>query len=284
MAASTWSQAPCQAGERDDPGERVHGRGAGRADAGHDGGRAQAGGHVCLQGRGERLGAHGVGDRVDVDEPQVAQPVPGQGNCLRNRRMRVRCGVNRERRALGLQAAARLGVIRRPLARGRRGDEACAGGAVGDDALPGRRERSQLAQPLGHDFLDLGQRGSGLPGDPERPQPGGGQVAQHRSEGCVGREPAEVARMLNLGHARDDDAVEVGQYLAERLGLLRCVARQLARHLPRRHLRLDRQLRDPATVIGDPVDQLVTSGPELLRPHRDAPIGRGSRRGRCRGR
>ena len=73
--------------------------------------------------------------------------------------------------------------------------------------------------------------------------------------------------MLHLGYARDHDAFEVGQYPAERLGLLRRPARQLPRHLTRLHLRLDWQLRDPGPVVRNPVDQLMTSRPELLRSH-----------------
>src|SRR5512146_2178215 len=73
--------------------------------------------------------------------------------------------------------------------------------------------------------------------------------------------------MLDLRHARDDDALEVGQHLAERLGLPRGPLRQLARHLARLHLRLNRQLRDPGPVVRDPVDQLVAGRPELLRSH-----------------
>ena len=55
----------------------------------------------------------------------------------------------------------------------------------------------------------------GLPRDPERSEPRGSQVAKHRTEGRIGREPAEVARVLDLGHARDDDAFQVGQHPVE---------------------------------------------------------------------
>ena len=78
--------------------------------------------------------------------------------------------------------------------------------------------------------------------------------------------------MLNLGHARHDDAFEVGQHPAERFCLFRCPARQLPRHLTRFHLRLNRQLRNAGTVVRNPVDQLMTGGPELLRTHIEAPI------------
>ena len=176
-------------------------------------------------------------------------------------------GVDGQRRGLGLDPAARLGVVRRALARRQQGDQAPAGRRVLDDALPRCGQRRQLAQPLDHDFLDLGQRGGGLPGDPERSEPGRGQVAQHGAEGRVGREPAEEARVLHLRHARDHDGFEVGQHPAERLRPLRCPARQLPRHLTRLHLRLDRQLGDPGPVVRDPVDQLMTSRPELLRVH-----------------
>ena len=176
-------------------------------------------------------------------------------------------GIDRQRRALGLHPAACLAVVRRALACRKQSDEARAGSRVLDDALPRLGQRRQLAQPLNNDFFDLRQRGSGLPRDPERSEPRGGQVAQHRTQGRVGREPAEVARVLNLGHARHDDAFEVGQHPAERFGLLRRPARQLPRHLTWSHLRLNRHLRNPGTVVRNPVDQLMTSCPELLRPH-----------------
>src|SRR5439155_1850043 len=104
-------------------------------------------------------------------------------------------------------------------------------------------------------------------GDAQRAEPGAGQFAQGRAEGRVGREPAEVARVLDLGHARDHDGLEVGQKAGEGFGLLRGVFLQLAGYLPRANARLHRQLRDPGAVVRDPVDQLVASGPELLRSH-----------------
>ena len=110
---------------------------------------------------------------------------------------------------------------------------------------------------------------------PSAPSPEAARSPSTELEGRVGREPAEVARVLNLGHARDDDVFEVGQHPAERFGLLRRPARQLPRHLTRSHLRLNRQLRDPGTVIRNPVDQLMTSCPELLRPHIASSLPRG---------
>ena len=176
-------------------------------------------------------------------------------------------GVDGQRRALGLQPAASLGVVRRALARREQGDEAGGGGGVLDDAPPRPGQSGQLAQPLDDDLLDLGQRRGGLPRDAERAEPGGGQVAERGAEGRVGREPAEVARVLHLGHARDHDGLEVGEEAGEGFGLLRGSGRQLARHLARPHLRLNRQLRDPGAVVRDPVDQLMTGRPELLRSH-----------------
>ena len=76
---------------------------------------------------------------------------------------------------------------------------------------------------------------------PSAPSPDGGQVTEHGAEGRVGREPAEVARVLDLGHARDDDGVEVGEEAGEGFGLLGGFGRQLAGHLARAHLRLHRQ-------------------------------------------
>ena len=130
-------------------------------------------------------------------------------------------GVDGQRRALGLQPAACLGVVRRALTRREQGDQARGGRGVLDDALPRPGQPGQLAQPLDDDLLDLRQRRGGLPRDAERAEAGGGQVAQRGTEGRVGREPAEVARVLHLGHARDHDGFEVGQEAGEGFGLLR---------------------------------------------------------------
>jgi hypothetical protein len=92
--------------------------------------------------------------------------------------VRVLGGVDGQRRALGLQPAAHLGVVRRALARDEQGDQARGGRGVLDDALPRLRQPGQLAQPLDHDLLDLGQRRGGLPGDAQRADPRAGQVAQ----------------------------------------------------------------------------------------------------------
>ena len=73
--------------------------------------------------------------------------------------------------------------------------------------------------------------------------------------------------MLHLGHARDDDGVEVGEEAGEGFGLLGGSGWQLARHLTRAYLRLHRQLRNAGAVVRDPVDQLVPGGTELLRSH-----------------
>src|SRR5215475_9682074 len=98
--------------------------------------------------------------------------------------------------------------------------EAVGNGRPGAD-VTGTPGLSVEVKALDDDLLDLGQRGGGLPGDAQRAEPGRGQVAQRGTEGRVGREPAEVARVLDLGHARDHDGFQVGQEAGEGFGLLR---------------------------------------------------------------
>ena len=61
---------------------------------------------------------------------------------------------------------------------------------------------------------------AGHPGHALDAEPGRDQVAEHRGPGGVGREVAEEAGVLPVRDARQDDPVEVGQHVGERLALL----------------------------------------------------------------
>ena len=83
--------------------------------------------------------------------------------------------------------------------------------------------------------------------------------------------------MLGLGDAGDDDPLEVGQDLGEGLGLVRGLRGQRGPDLAGAHLRGHGELRHPLAVVGDPVDEGVAGGAELLGRH-----GRHCARPSCR--
>lgn len=73
--------------------------------------------------------------------------------------------------------------------------------------------------------------------------------------------------MLGLGDARHDDPVEIGEDVGERLGLFGGVGREGGADLTGLDLGGDREGRDALAVVGDPVDEFVGGGAELLGRH-----------------
>ena len=86
------------------------------------------------------------------------------------------------------------------------------------------------------------------------------------SEAFDGNQPKKAGLWVWVmpGH---HDPVEVGEHLGERLGLLGGFDGERGRHLAGLDPRRDRQVRNPLAVVGDPVDQLVGGGAELLGSH-----------------
>lgn len=254
-------------GDLDDLGHGVEGGGAGRAE-GRDHGRGPApGGDIRRHRRLEGIGFHRIGHRIDLDIAQVVPPETGEQDRLGHRGMRVLGGVDNERSLDALQTARVLREAAGALAGREHGHERPRGGGVLDRAPPGRIETGQLAQPLGHDLLDLGQCRRGQPGDAEGREAAGGDIAEQRGEGGIARKPAKKGRMLGLGDAGHNDLLEIAQHRGEFLRCLRRAARKGLPDLTRTDLGSNGQAGDALAMIGDPVDESVTGGAELLGRH-----------------
>ena len=136
-----------------------------------------------------------------------------------------------------------------------------------DRALPGVRQSHQLAHPVAHHFLHLGKSGTALPGNTEGSEAGTGDIAQHRGQRCIGREPAEMHGMLDLGDARHHDGLEIPHHVGKRFRLFGRRDRQRAPDIPRPHPGPHRQVLDAPAVVADPVDEFVRLPPEFFRIH-----------------
>ena len=115
----------------------------------------------------------------------------------------------------------------------------------------------QLLHPVHHQRLDLGARRAGDPAHALHAEAGRGELAEDRRVADVGGEVGEEARVLPVGEAGHDDAVEVGEHVGERLGRGGRVLGQHGADVAGLHLAADRVLLDPLQVVGDPVDQGV---------------------------
>jgi len=75
---------------------------------------------------------------------------------------------------------------------------------------------------------------------------------------------ARVVPQAQRGH---DQALEVGQYLFHRLWIFGRRSRQRVHYLAWLHLRENRQIARIFEIGGDPIHDLVTIAPELIRRH-----------------
>ena len=98
-----------------------------------------------------------------------------------------------------LQAAACQRIVRGAFAGAHQSDQRAGRGGILDHAAPRFGEADHLAHPVGDDFLQLGQRRAGLPGQTEHAQAGAEVIAQHRGELAVGRKVAEEVRDVENG-------------------------------------------------------------------------------------
>src|SRR5579863_988897 len=108
--------------------------------------------------------------------------------------MRLARGVDDQRRALALQAAARQGKGARPFARADQRDQGPGRGRVLDDAAPAVAQAYELTHPIDDDLFELGQRRARLPRQAERAEACREIVAEHGRELAVAGEVAEEAR------------------------------------------------------------------------------------------
>ena len=128
-------------------------------------------------------------------------------------------------------------------------------------------QAEQLDHPVEHQRLELGAGRRRDPTHALHAEPGGQQLGEDRRERVVRREVGEEVRVLPLREAGHDDSIEVGHHGGERLGFGRRVVGQRGSHVAGRDRRLHRPLVDLGDVVGDPVDQRVAAGAELLGCH-----------------
>ncbi len=102
------------------------------------------------------------------------------------------------------------------------GDQSSKGrgrGAVLDVPVPARGQPEQLGHPPQNHALELGRGGCGAPQDGDRVQRGRQQLGEDGRLGSAGGEIGEVARVLPVGHARQEYLVQVAEHRGERLAL-----------------------------------------------------------------
>ena len=218
----------------------------------------------------ERVRPHREGVVVR-DDAHVLAAEPREQRGLLDRAVALRRDVDRERPRLGLQARRGRARSRWP-ARGRR----AARSGSRSTPCPGSRPLHASDSPTiwrtqSHDdFFQLGERGAGLPVQPEHAEAGAQQVAEHaRRATAFGGEVAEEPRVLPVRQAGHEDRVEVREDRVERLGFGRRRRREAR---PSTCARLGRAPSPAASecraVVGDPVDELVAVLAELVGGHR----------------
>ena len=100
-------------------------------------------------------------------------------------------------------------------------------------AVPARGQPEQVGRPVEHQALELGRRRRGPPQERDRVERGREQLGQDSRLRRARREVREVARVLPVGDARQQDLVEVAEHRGERLGLFRRACAEGARGSPR---------------------------------------------------
>ena len=249
----------------------------GGAVRGADEERHEPGGEVGGDRLREGIGSHGVGLVVRHDADPIGADASDPQTLLD-----ARVGLGRRVR----DQSARVAVVvdgstgGAPAGREDRHEGGFARGAL-DHAAAGvtrRAERGgqveQLLHPVEHQRLDLGARRRRHPAHPLDAESGRQQLAEDGRERVVRREVREEARVLPLGEAGHDDTFDVGHHLLERLGRGRRVFGELRSHVSGGDGRADRTLLDRADVVGDPVDQVVAVGAELIGCHTEERTGR----------
>ncbi len=262
------------------PADRVERRRRRRPGRGDDRAGPAAGGAVLGDRLLEQIGAQRV-LVVGRDQAQVLGAEAGEQRRFGDRAVRLVRGVDDERRLLGLQSAAVLAEARRALAGAEQGAERRRAGAVVDHAAEGLGQADHLPQPVHDHVLDLGRRGARLPAHALGAETRRDEVGEHRGEVGVGGEVGEPAGVVPVRDARQHDALEVGDDVAEALALLRRLGRQLRRDLAGLDAAHDREFVEALAVGGDPLDQLVAQRAELGGIHRWLLLVAG-RASRCR--
>ena len=159
-------------------------------------------------------------------------------------------------RMVAVPSAAAAG----PLAGGHDHGEQATGGGVEDHAAAragagkpiGQAE--QCADPVEHVGLEFGAGRRRGPEHALHAQPGREQLAEDRRPARARREVGEESGVLPVCEGGRNDAVEVGEYDVELLGLLGRLRWQLGSHPAWLDRRLHRLLGHGLPVVGNPVD------------------------------
>ena len=209
-----------------DLGDRVDGTGGRRAHGSLDEHGRAARAPVVVDGRPQRGGVHGLGDRVDLDAADGVLAEPAHHRRLQQGRVRLGRPVDRvvtlpdacrarrtaggamQCRQHGGEGGRRRGVLDDAATTGRTGPAA--------EVVEGLGQAESLGEPVEDHLLELGDRRAGGPDHPLGADAAADQVAEHSRRRGVGREVGEVPRVLPMGESRHDNPVEVLQYRRRR--------------------------------------------------------------------
>ena len=224
---------------------------------------------VGVDHAGQRLGIHGEGCVVRHD-PRPVRADAGDAQSLLDARVGMSCGIGDEpcRVAVGVDRTPRRPPPGRQdrdqgrLAR-RALDHPTTGVARGAEP---RRQIEQLAHPVEHQRLELGTGRRGDPAHALHTESGGEQFAEDRR---VRRFPGSRRRigMLPVGEAGHDHPVEVGHEAAKGSGSVGGCSGSAARTSPGSASGWTGCRSTALEVVGDPVDELVAAGAELVGGH-----------------
>ena len=201
------------------------------------------------------------------DQPHVLAAEAREQRRLFDRAVAVRRGVDDQRRGFGGETAAGEAVLGGSFARAEERDERARRGRVLNHPAPRARQAEHLAQPVGRDFLDLGERRTRLPRQAQHAEAGADVVAEHARQFAVRRKVAEEHRVRPVRESGHDHGVEIAKHRVERLRPIGWRRRQLPPNFARRRLRHHRPARHIRAIVGDPVDQLVAAFAEFVRSH-----------------
>ena len=220
--------------------------------------------------------ASASGAMAKVSSTATTRTWSGRSPATRAAFSRLRVGLGR---GVGHEVTEVGSGVLGPLPGGEQGTERGRGGAVLDHPAPGadRQEPVGQAQELDHPVQDVGlQLGAGGAGGPEHPlhaEPGREQLAEDRRPRVVGREVGEPVGRLPVGDAGQDHALDVGQDVLERLGMLGGMGRERRPDVTGRDRGQHRPPLDRLHVSGDPLDDLGAVAPELVGRHVERGLG-----------
>lgn len=93
------------------------------------------------------------------------------------------------------------------------------------------------AEPVEHDGLEFGARGTGGPREADDAETSREHLADYRRVAVARRKVGVKSRMLPVGHAGQDFGLEVAENVLPLFALLRCLFRQQFAQIARLHVR-----------------------------------------------